>query len=194
MNHPIFNGHLLLITNNILYAIAVAIFFKLQDQCDFSGLIFGLVYASFLEYLLHRFLFHSPLDKASRLHWIHHKAFTTSTMAFRNTNEWHMILYSPATTLMILIICFGHFTLLYMLNLPILASSVSIAILMYFFLYEWLHLGFHTPSTLIRKIWVLKRLRHLHLRHHRVHIKGFYGNFNVVLPLWDILLGTFKGR
>ena len=61
----------------------------------------------------------------------------------------------------------------------------------YYGTYEYLHWCMHLPKDRqIEKPWFFRRLNGHHLLHHRYMHK----NFNVVLPLADLCLGTLVSR
>lgn len=194
MSRPFFNGRLLLLANAMLYAAAFIVYLYLPGSWSLSWLIAGVAYASLMEYLAHRFIFHGKIPGLANPHWAHHQAFSAARMRYRDYNEWHLILYSPATTLAIILLGLAHYAVLRLVHLPAAALGVSAAIVTYFFLYEWLHLAFHAAPGFTRPIQPLRLLRHFHLMHHRLHRAGFRENFNVVLPLWDTIYRICKPR
>jgi sterol desaturase/sphingolipid hydroxylase (fatty acid hydroxylase superfamily) len=57
----------------------------------------------------------------------------------------------------------------------------------YYCVYEYIHWCMHLPKKRrMEKSWLFQRLNGHHLLHHRYMHK----NFNVVMPLADLLLGT----
>jgi sterol desaturase/sphingolipid hydroxylase (fatty acid hydroxylase superfamily) len=73
---------------------------------------------------------------------------------------------------------------------PLAAGGVA-ACAIYYGLYEYLHWCMHLPKNRrVEQPWIFRRLNGHHLLHHRYMGK----NFNVVLPLADILLGTYIAR
>ena len=71
----------------------------------------------------------------------------------------------------------------------VLAGAVAFA--SYYCTYEYMHWCMHLPkSRRIENSWLFRRLNGHHLLHHRYMHK----NFNVVLPLADLCLGTFLAR
>jgi hypothetical protein len=69
--------------------------------------------------------------------------------------------------------------------------GAAIACTLYFTAYEYMHWCMHLPKQRrLEKSWIFYRLNGHHLLHHRYMQK----NFNVVLPLADLLLGTLRLR
>ena len=57
--------------------------------------------------------------------------------------------------------------------------------------YEWLHLSYHLPQdSFIGRRSIIRLLRQTHALHHDPRLMQRY-NFNVTLPLWDLVRGTY---
>jgi hypothetical protein len=71
------------------------------------------------------------------------------------------------------------------------AALLFVATSMVFFLaYEWLHMAYHLPpGSAVYRIPLLRRLRELHRRHHDPRLMKRW-NFNVTIPVFDVLHGT----
>ena len=53
-----------------------------------------------------------------------------------------------------------------------------------------MHLAYHLPAqSFIGRLWLIQRLRELHRRHHDPRLMKRW-NFNVTLPVFDLLYGT----
>ena len=67
----------------------------------------------------------------------------------------------------------------------------ALAFASYYCFYEYIHWCMHLPKARrVEKPWWFRRLNGHHLLHHRYMHK----NFNVVLPIADLCLGTFMAR
>ena len=67
----------------------------------------------------------------------------------------------------------------------------ALAFTSYYCFYEYIHWCMHLPKARrVEKPWWFRRLNGHHLLHHRYMHK----NFNVVLPIADLCLGTFMAR
>jgi hypothetical protein len=149
-----------------------------------------LVYGSFFEWTLHKYLMHQPRwlypFRAHAL--VHHGLFRTGDRYFLSDPKvirkvrfawWHapflILLHAP-------VIVWLEETL----DLNILKGALS-ALILYYLLYEYLHYCMHIPKgrRLERTFW----FRWLD-SHHHMHHKRHFNNLNVVLPLADILFGT----
>lgn len=123
----------------------------------------------------------------------HHMVFITDDLAARSRSEWSFVLI-PA---------FG-LALIGMLNLPIAAvlyyfvshnvGALYLAnALAYVLMYEWLHLSYHLPpESPIGKLSLIRFLRRHHATHHDPRLMQKW-NFNVTIPLWDLVRSTYYG-
>jgi hypothetical protein len=164
-----------------------------------AGFGAGIILASFFEWTLHRFVMHRPFlgsEYAFRAHAVvHHGAFRADhtyhlvnekaqdknliPMAWWNGPVLIVILMVPAT---FLAWCFGSWQF---------AIGALPAFIAYYATYEYIHWCMHLPKARkLEKSWLFYRLNGHHLLHHRYMHK----NFNVVLPLADLLLGTLMLR
>lgn len=162
-----------------------------------------LVIASLAEYLIHRHPLHRrmpALPLAYERHTLlHHRYYTDKAIEAHEGREYRFVFFPV----------WGVTLIQYGLNLPLalilgwaLGSRYeAIALVvgpLFFFLYEFVHGLCHLPLS--SAAWrVLRRAPALgsaawHLReHHRTHHdKSLMGqaNFNIVMPLWDWILGT----
>jgi len=157
----------------------------------------GTVYASFFEWALHKYLMHRPLlgfkypFKAHAV--VHHQIF-------RADHTYHLHKESDKETipmawwngpLLVLLSCLPFAGLaLWMNNAAIVIGTVA-AVAVYYGIYERMHWCMHLPKARrLEKSWLFQRLNGHHLLHHRYMHK----NYNVVLPLADLCLGTLLAR
>ena len=167
-------------------------------------LVLGIVYASFFEWFLHRYVMHRPFggfrypfDAHARTH--HH--------LFKADDSYHCT--DPALVNKItmawwngpLIILFGPLPF-YLAAVPfawmgwteiavtIVVTSICISAA-YYGKYEYLHYCMHLPKgRWFESTWLFRRLNGHHIIHHR----WMGTNFNVVLPLADLVCGTLLAR
>src|SRR5580658_10406901 len=161
------------------------------------GFVFAVVYASFFEWVLHRYVMHRPLGKfrypfeAHAL--IHHRVFQAD-------DTYHLIHAKDAETIPM---AWWNGPVLVALGL---IPSVLMAWLLgrwgflygalpgcagYYGTYEYIHWCMHLPKKReLERSGIFFRLNGHHLLHHRYMGK----NFNVVLPLADLCLGTLLLR
>jgi hypothetical protein len=162
--------------------------FYLAEAASFITLFF---YASFFEWVLHRFLMHQPIwSYPFRSHaLIHHGIFRSGPTYFLLQHEnlkkirfawWNapliLSLHAP------IVLWTQH-----LLQMNVFFGGMG-ALGFYYFLYEYLHFCMHVPKNrwLEKTVW----FRWLD-SHHHMHHKRHFNNLNVVLPLADLVFGTF---
>lgn len=121
----------------------------------------------------------------------HHLIFTHEQMAMRDKKELWLVLMPPYAIV-----------LAFLMLAPIIAGialfSTNVAIItlittMVFFLsYEWLHFCYHQPKdSFIGRNRLINYLRSTHTKHHNfLYMKKY--NFNVTVPVFDRIMGTYK--
>jgi hypothetical protein len=157
------------------------------------GFIGGIIYSSFVEWGLHRYIMHRPLGNFTypyRRHaLIHHRIFKAD-------HTYHLIHEQDKYT--IPMAWWNGPALIALSLLPFLAASLltgcwgilcggAAAISSYYGAYEYMHWCMHLPRKRnVERSGIFFRLNGHHLLHHRYMGR----NFNVVLPLADLCLGT----
>jgi sterol desaturase/sphingolipid hydroxylase (fatty acid hydroxylase superfamily) len=152
------------------------------------------LFCNALEWKAHKGLLHRrvpPLGMFYDRHTpVHHRVFVDHDMALRAPGEFGFILMpwygSVAVFLVTLPLTIG-LDFIAGRNVAALFVATSMA---YILSYEVLHLAYHLPEdSLIGRLRVIRFLREHHRTHHRpVLSRGW--NFNVTLPIWDVLMGT----
>lgn len=158
-----------------------------------SGLLVGIAFASFFEWVLHKYVMHRPVGKfryAFQAHAVvHHQVFKADTTYHlhdeKDKETIPMAWWNGAVLIMIGAIPFALISLL-IGNWGLTLGGV-LAFTSYYCFYEYIHWCMHLPKArrVEKPLWFRKLNGH-HLLHHRYMHK----NFNVVLPLADFLLGT----
>ena len=158
-----------------------------------SAVVAWFLYGSYLEWDFHKYLFHSPkyLRATFRAHTlIHHQVYKgdqTYALAEGKTPE------NVAMDWWALLAFLG-------VHVPILGAVQYLtgwhcfwgglaAIAVYYGLYEYFHWCMHVPNQRPFEKWRVYRFIREHHRLHHVHMLK---NLNVILPLADLTLGTFK--
>jgi hypothetical protein len=159
----------------------------------FAGMV---VFGSFFEWALHRFVLHKPLRSFrypfERHAMVHHRVFRADhTYHVQNKTAEAKI---PMTwwngPVMILAACLP-FTVIAALTSGWLLLGAFIAACTYYATYEYLHWCMHKPKRrVVERSGIFFLLNGHHLLHHRYMHK----NFNVVLPLADLCLNTLIVR
>lgn len=163
----------------------------------FAGFLGGLVFGSFVEWSLHRFVMHKPIpgfEYPFRTHaLIHHQKFKadhTYHVMHEEDKEiipmawWNGPAIVSACMLPAIVVAWltGHWSI---------TVGALIAFGAYYGAYEYMHWCMHLPKKRsIERTGIFFRLNGHHLLHHRYMHK----NFNVVLPLADLCLGTLLLR
>src|SRR4051794_16069536 len=161
------------------------------------GFVIGTVFASFFEWLLHRFVMHKRIRlfeypfKSHTL--VHHHIFKSDhTYHLKKEADKHTIPMAWWNGPVLIAVC----------QLPFLIAAVfsrkwgllcggAVAFTVYYAVYEYMHWCMHLPKwRSLERSSIFFRLNGHHLLHHRYMHK----NFNVVLPLADLLLGTLLLR
>ena len=157
----------------------------------------GVVFASFFEWVLHRFVMHRPVGPFTypfRSHaLVHHRIF-------RADESYHLINEADKHTIpmawwngpVLVLLCTVPFAAVsWWLGHWGIAVGAGTACALYYATYEYLHWCMHLPrKRAVERSGLFFRLNGHHLLHHRYMHK----NFNVVLPLADLLLGTLLLR
>lgn len=182
-------------------AVIIFSFSQLASVSVFEILVFPmtLLVVNFAEYYAHRWLGHRKTRYGklfySRHTGDHHSFFLEHAMDYQGIRDWRVVLF-PVYLI---------FAFLFGLILPgayVLTEFVSLnAAYLYaaggisgYLLYEVMHFSYHIPrGHWAEKIFLVipgwKALRHLHVLHHKREKMG-EANFNITLPIFDLLLGT----
>ncbi|MEO7718930.1 MAG: fatty acid hydroxylase [Capsulimonas sp.] len=151
------------------------------------------MYASFFEWWFHKYLFHTPklIRRTFNSHTLtHHQIYKgdhTYYVAEGKEPEhvamdwWALILFLGV-----------HFPIIY--GVAALTHTSSLwgglaAIAVYYGVYEYFHWCMHVPNQRPFEKWAVYRFIREHHRIHHVHMQK---NLNVILPLADLVLGTYK--
>jgi hypothetical protein len=162
-----------------------------------AGIGVGVVFASFFEWVLHRYVMHRPVGKfryAFHAHAVvHHKTFKADhTYHLHDAKDKETIPMAWWNGPVLIAIGIVPFVLLaWLMGQWAFAVGGLLAFASYYGVYEYIHWCMHLPKARrVEKPWLFRRLNGHHLLHHRYMHK----NFNVVLPLADWCLGTLMTR
>jgi len=162
-----------------------------------TGFIAGLVFVSFFEWVLHRHVMHRPLG------WLRYPFQAHAVVhhhVFKGDRTYH--LHNDADKETIPMAWWNGPLLILVGMLPMLALAWAVgswgvalgavlAIAGYYAVYEYLHWCMHLPKARrFERSWLFHRLNGHHILHHRYMHK----NFNVILPIADLCLGTLLLR
>ena len=164
-----------------------------------AGIAVGVVFASFFEWTLHKYVMHRPVWNfryAFQAHAVvHHqvfKAYKTYHLHDEKDKQtipmawWNGLVLVAIGTIPFALISWligqwsftGHWGL---------TVGGVIAFASYYGFYEYIHWCMHLPKA--RRVEKPRWFRKLN-GHHLLHHRYMHKNFNVVLPLTDFLLGT----
>lgn len=139
----------------------------------------GIFAWTFIEYLLHRFVFHLTRVKepwrslASGLHMAHH----------RTMNAEDLIIAPPLVSFIYSFFLYFIFALI--TQSFSLGAFMATGLIIGYVAYEWAHYGSHRfrPKSRIGKY-----LKDYHLLHHYKYPNDVFGVTN---PFWDLVFGTY---
>jgi hypothetical protein len=152
------------------------------------------LYAGMFEYVFHRWILHRPWTSLSRpyeIHaFLHHRVFGgDATYHVQRGDDKDLILFE-----------WWQAPLLLAVHAPVIwgvavATDIAVfwggmaALAVYYGLYEYLHWCMHNPTG--RRIERTRLFRYLDAQH-RLHHRIWRANFNVVLPVGDLIFGTYR--
>lgn len=161
------------------------------------GFVAAVVFASFFEWTLHRYVMHRPVKGFTypfRTHTlVHHHVFKADhTYHLVNEQDKWTIPMAWWNGPVLVLLCSVPFALVaWATGRWGIAVGAPLACALYFAAYEYMHWCMHLPRKRnIERSGIFFRLNGHHILHHRYMHK----NFNVVLPLADLLLGTLLLR
>ena len=161
------------------------------------GFSIWLVFSSFFEWVLHRFVMHRPLG------WFRYPFQAHAVVhhhTFKADHTYHLIHDADKETIpmawwngpvLIAIATLPMIAVSWVTGIWALALGAAIAMGGYYCVYEYLHWCMHLPKVRrLERSRLFQRLNGHHLLHHRYMHK----NFNVILPIADLCLGTLLRR
>jgi hypothetical protein len=156
-----------------------------------------LVVANLIEWMVHRHPMHHP--RPPRLMYrnhtlLHHLAFTDGQMPITGRAELGLVMMPWYTMIGIFVVTSPIIVLAGLVRGPGLAGIFLLAAVAYFLTYETLHALYHLSEATLDRLaigrWRLFRKLQAHHRHHHVLGRMAHVNFNVTIPLMDVVLGT----
>ncbi len=120
----------------------------------------------------------------------HHALYVADAMAIHSARELRFVLL-PGYGILAVLASTSPVVLFFLsVGQPNLAALWVASAVAYLLSYEWLHLAYHLPeSSWVARLPLIQRLRHHHQIHH-VPVLMHRWNFNVTVPLWDLVQGT----
>jgi len=162
-----------------------------------AGFLAGVAFASFFEWTLHRFVMHRPVGPFRYPYvthtLIHHRVFRADhTYHLQNESDKSTIPMAWWNGPALIALCVAPFIVVSVVTGKWgMAAGALVSFVAYYTAYEYLHWCMHLPRRRhVERSGIFFRLNGHHLLHHRYMRK----NFNVVLPLADLCLGTLLLR
>lgn len=153
-----------------------------------------IAFSNAFEWWAHREVLHRPRPLLRSLYEQHtprhHRLYVYGDMAVRDRREWKFVLM-PALGVLGIVVAASPIALAAGL---LLGANVGWLTLLtqalYVVTYELTHLAYHLPDGHpVKRIGLLRRLGEHHARHHDPALMARW-NFNVTIPLFDLLFGT----
>jgi hypothetical protein len=162
-----------------------------------------IAYASLFEWLLHCFVMHKPFlgfTYARDAHaFVHHVVFKSDQTYHLRKSEDRMTIpmkwWNGPVLIVIASSPFLVFPVFFGIWWPLIMVTCTLAC--YYGTYEYFHWCMHLPKKRVFTMWKWNPIRSIFIKlngHHLLHHRYTGKNFNVVLPLWDLLLGTLLLR
>lgn len=162
-----------------------------------AAAVSAVAFASLFEWLLHRYVMHRPVgpfDYPFRTHaLIHHHVFRADESYHVQRDEDREIIPMAWWNGPVLVAlgCIPYAIGGWALGHWEVVPAAAVVFALYYGVYEYLHWCMHLPRRRrVERSGIFFRLNGHHLLHHRYMHK----NFNVVLPLADLCLGTLLPR
>jgi hypothetical protein len=147
-----------------------------------------------VEWHAHRDLLHRrtwPLEILYVRHTPqHHAIYVSDDMNIRDWRELRFVLLPAYGVVGLVAVTSPVTAALWLAGQPNVAALWLSTVVLYVLTYEWFHLAYHLPADgLVGRLAVVRWLRRHHQRHHNPVLMQRW-NFNVTVPLWDLLRGT----
>jgi sterol desaturase/sphingolipid hydroxylase (fatty acid hydroxylase superfamily) len=152
------------------------------------------IVANLGEWFAHKYILHRRVRGMTVLYDQHtprhHVIYPHDGMAIESRRELLLVLIPPFGVAMITLSVSPWALAAGYLLTPNAGWLVLVAVALYTVCYEVTHLLYHLPEDhLVTRSSLVRFLREHHLRHHDPRLMRRW-NFNVTLPLWDVILGT----
>ncbi len=140
----------------------------------------GLLFFTFIEYLMHRFLYHSGRDYMEestwqyKMHGVHHQ----------HPRDKKTIAMPIPIAFILAAIFYGLFYLTMGRTALVFFPGFFVGYALYLFVHYLIH-SIKPPDNIFNYLWL-----HHHLHHHQLDDKAF----GVSSPLWDVVFGTMPPK
>lgn len=199
---PRYNGWLHMLTVSAIAIVVISFALAQLHQVQWVEWLvfpFTMLLVNFAEYYAHRWLGHTK-TRVGKLFYQrhtgdHHSFFLQGHMSYQSTRDWRVVLF-PA--FLIVAFIFGLILPPGFLLMEYLSANTAYlygaAALSGYLFYEVMHFSYHVPDGSWEErlfLWIpgWKAMRQTHrLHHNRDRMRE--RNFNITLPIFDVLLGT----
>lgn len=179
-----------------IVAISIIIYHVFQIEitkyCILLSVALWIVF-NLMEWFIHKYLFHRKTAFFEFFYTSHtkqhHVIFISEDMTIRNIDEIKMVMVAFRALVLLGLFLTSVYYIVKSIGYINQSHIFISTALFYIFQYEWLHLCYHLPY--IKDLPIIKRLARLHTVHHNTRYMKDW-NFNVSLPLWDLILGTYR--
>lgn len=147
-----------------------------------------------VEWRAHKFVLHRRLWPLEELYYRHtpnhHRVFITEDMDLRSAREFRFVLLPFYAIVALFFLTAPLAVGLAALGQHNLAALFVATTMGYILSYEWLHLAYHLPpGSFVGRLSLVRVLRRHHATHHDPSLMQRW-NFNVTVPLWDLVRRT----
>lgn len=148
------------------------------------------------EWRAHKDILHRPLQLLTELYKRHEKShhviFTADDMRVRSRDEWSLVLMPWFAIVLIILVLLPTAWAVAALTTRNCGLLVLCTGVIFFLQYEWMHLAYHLPADHpVSRVGAIRFLGALHTSHHDPRNMKRW-NFNVTVPLFDVLHGTLN--
>ena len=161
---------------------------------DFITIPVALVFSNVVEWLVHKHLMHHrrrPFTVLFDRHTPeHHRVYRYENMAIEDPRELRFVLIPALGVLGIVLLAVPAALVAGLVANDNVGWLFLMTSAVYVVGYELSHLAYHLPErSLVYRLPLLRALREHHARHHHPELMQ-KSNFNVTIPLGDLLFGT----
>ncbi len=162
------------------------------------------VLANATEWRIHKTLLHHRTPGFALLYERHtpqhHVLYLTDDMEIRSTREFKLVLLPPYAIALLFVGLSPVIAAIWLgwpwrlaadVDQHNLAAVFTLVTMGFVVSYEWLHLAYHLPrESFVGRLGFVRFLARTHaLHHHPTRMNRW--NFNVTVPLWDLVRGTY---
>lgn len=152
---------------------------ELQSMAMTLWFLAGLLFWTFFEYLMHRYLFHMIAERA----WARRIIYTMHGVHHEYPRDQERLFMPPVPSLVVATLLFSTFYLF----IGWQVTAFFPGFLLGYLVYGSMHYAIHAfpPPKMLKALW-----RNHHLHHYKMPDKGF----GVSSVLWDVVFGTMTRK